>query len=91
MNTKKLKVEVFRHGWHPVNGRFYFDNRELEIVNSYVYLGMLLHFSGKFVQNQKRLSQQGARALSSLLNSVKNIYTGTSQQCLLFNSWLDQY
>jgi hypothetical protein len=45
---------------------------ELQIVDSYVYLGMLLHYNGKFLQTEKRLSQQGARALSSLMNSLKS-------------------
>jgi hypothetical protein len=49
----------------PVNEHFFYDNMELQIVDSYVYLGMLLHYNGKFLQTEKRLSQQGARALSS--------------------------
>jgi hypothetical protein len=34
---------------------------ELQIVDSYVYLGMLFYYNGKFMQAEKRLSQQGAR------------------------------
>jgi hypothetical protein len=54
----------------PVNDNFFYDNMELQIVDSYVYLGMLLQYNGKFLQTEKRLSQQGARALSSLINSL---------------------
>jgi hypothetical protein len=59
---------------------------ELQIVDSYVYLGMLLHYNGKFLQTEKRLSQQGACALSSLMNSLKSVYISTEQQCMLFGS-----
>jgi hypothetical protein len=49
-----------------------------------VYLGMLLHYNGKFLQTEKRLSQQGARALSSLMNSFKSVYISTEQQCISY-------
>ena len=48
--------------------------------------GMLLHYNGKFLQTEKRLSQQEARALSSLMNSLKSVYISTEQQCMLFDS-----
>ena len=63
-----------------------YNNQELQFVSSYVYLGMLLHFNGKFLHTQKRLSQQGSRALSSLLKCLDNIYISTKQQCLLYDS-----
>jgi hypothetical protein len=59
---------------------------EHQMVDSYVYLGMLLHYNGTFLQTEKRLSQQGARALSSLMNSLKSVYISTEQQCMLFDS-----
>jgi hypothetical protein len=85
-NTDKTKVVVFRNSWRPVNDHFFYDNMELQIVDSYVYLGMLLHYNGKFLQTEKRLSQRGARALSSLMNSLKSVYISTEQQCMLFDS-----
>ena len=86
VNTDKTKVVVFRNSWRLVNDHFFYDNMELKIVDSYVYLGMLLHYNGKFLQTEKRLSQQGAHALSSLMNSLKSVYISTEQQCMLFDS-----
>ena len=86
VNTEKTKVIVFRNGWQPVSARFFYDNKELEIVNSCIYLGMMFYFNGKFVQTQKRVSQQGSRALSSLLNSVKDLYLSKKKQLDLFDS-----
>ena len=83
VNTDKTKVVVFRNGWQPANFSFVYEGKELQIVDSYVYLGMLLHYNGKFLHTQKRLSQQGSRALSSLLNSLKHVFLSTSQECLL--------
>lgn len=86
VNTDKTKVVVFRNGWQPVNSQFLFDGDVLEIVDSYIYLGMLLHSNGKFLKTQKRISQQGARALSSLLNTFRQVFIGTNQKCYLFNT-----
>lgn len=63
---------------------------ELQIVESYVYLGMLLHYNEKCLQNEKSLSQQGARALSSPMNSLKSVYILTEQQCMLCDSMMRQ-
>ena len=57
VNTDKTKVVVFRNSWRPVNDPFFYDNMELQNV----YLGMLFYYNGKFMQAEKRLSQQGAR------------------------------
>ena len=46
----------------------------------------MFYFNGKFVQTQKRVSQQGSRALSSLLNSVKDLYLSKKKQLDLFDS-----
>jgi hypothetical protein len=54
---------------------------ELQMVDSYVYLGRLLHNNEKFLQTEKRLSQQGAHVtipsavsvdISSMISSIKN-------------------
>lgn len=86
VNIDKTKVVVFRNGWRPVSDSFYNDNRKLEIVDSYVYLGTLLHYNGKFMKTQKRISQQGSKALYALLNSLRNIYIDVKQKLLLFDS-----
>ena len=86
VNTNKTQVVVFRRGWQPIEHTFYYDNKALDIVNSYVYLGMLLHYNGKFRQTQKRVSEQGNKALASLLNTIRKFYITVDQQCAMFDS-----
>jgi hypothetical protein len=67
----------------------YSDNRTTVALHEIVvYLGFAFHrfHNGKFLQTEKRLSQQEARALSSLMNSLKSVYISTEQQCMLFDS-----
>ena len=52
VNADKTKVVVFRNGFRPVDTNFFYDNKELQVVNSYVYLGVLLHYNGKFLHTQ---------------------------------------
>ncbi|XP_071126834.1 uncharacterized protein [Mytilus edulis] len=86
VNADKTKVVVFRNGFRPVDTNFYYDNKELQVVNSYVYLGVLLHYNGKFLHTQKRLAQQGSRAMSSLMNSLKQFFITPEEQMFLFDS-----
>ena len=57
VNTDKTKILVFRNGWRAVDSRFNYNDNELEVVNFFVYLGMLdmlLQYNGKFLQTEKR-------------------------------------
>ena len=54
----------------------------------YIYLGMLLHYNGKFTYTQKRASQQGSRALASLTNSLQNLYINTNRKCFSFDTMI---
>ena len=42
--------------------------------------------NGKFLQTQKRLTEQGGIALASLLNTMKSAYIVPEQQCDMFDS-----
>ena len=85
VNTDKTKIVVFRNGWQPIDNSFFYNDNEIEIVDSYVYLGMLLHKNGKFQHTQKRLCQQGSRALSAMFNSIKDLYLTKKKQVELFD------
>ena len=52
VNTEKTKVMVFRRGGPlPSNMKFYYDGRELDIVNSFVYLGIVFTYTGRLLPN----------------------------------------
>ena len=86
VNKDKTEVLVFRNSWQQTQHKWYYDNQELNIVNSYVYLGVLLNYNGKFQATQKRFASQGGKALSSVLNTLKNLYITPKQQCYMFDS-----
>jgi hypothetical protein len=47
---------------------------------------MLLNSNGKCLHTQKRLAQQGGKTMSSLINSLKQLYVTKEQQMYLFDS-----
>ena len=54
VNTSKTKVMIFSKGRLPRNLKFYFKTEEIEIVNEYKYLGILLARSGSFLNAKKK-------------------------------------
>ncbi|XP_071123183.1 uncharacterized protein [Mytilus edulis] len=86
VNKDKTEIIVFRNGWQQVNHSWYYVKHELKVMNSFVYLGNLFHYNGKFQQTQKRLSQQANKGLASLFNLFKMLYTSTQQKCEMFDS-----
>ena len=42
VNVAKTKVLVFRTSWQLDQDRFYFDGNNVEIVNTFSYLGFLI-------------------------------------------------
>ena len=73
VNTVKTKVMVFRNGNRSrVYDKWYYNGNELEVVNEFNYLGFLLNYNGKFRNSQKRIAEQGRKALYALKMFVRS-------------------
>ena len=67
VNTEKTKVLIFRNGGNiREKDHFLYNGKELELVDCFNYLGILLNFNGKFYQTQKLIADQGRKALFAL-------------------------
>lgn len=49
------------------NVTLFYDNAEVEIVDSFSYLGLLLNFNGKFNVTQKHVADQSKKSVFLLL------------------------
>ena len=85
VNIPKTKVLIFSKGRPKQNLHFFYDDSELEIVNEYKYLGILLSRSGSFSRNKKYLAQQANKALFSLFRKSRNLNLSIDLQIELFN------
>lgn len=67
VNVSKTKVVIFSCGRRKEKLNFCLNSVEIEIVQEYKYLGILLGQSGSFVVAKKHIAEQANKALFSLL------------------------
>ena len=57
---------LFKPSNRPLQFEIFYDGTQLEIVESFIYLGVILSSNGSFFKTQKHLSEQASKALYSL-------------------------
>ena len=78
VNTKKTKIMVFRKGGIlPRDLKFYYNGIEIEIVNTFSYLGIVFSPGGSFSNTQITLAGQAQKAIFKL-NSYLYKFTNIS-------------
>ena len=71
----KIKCVIFRNGKNLRKSyKWYFNGDEVEVVDQFCYLGILLNYNGKFFMTQKRIASQCSKALFSLKRNLQ-VYT----------------
>ncbi|MEW8542106.1 MAG: reverse transcriptase family protein, partial [Candidatus Thiodiazotropha sp.] len=87
LNTTKSKVVVFRKGGRlPLGLNFNYNGKNLEIVQSFTYLGVVFSSTGSFSQLQETLASQAQKALFKLDKCIQP-FTGLTPSfiCDLFD------
>ena len=87
VNIDKTKIVVFRKGGMLAQiDRWYYAGQEIEIVNSFNYLGVLFSCGGSFMQNAKFLSDKALKAMHALFQILKEVETPVNIMLNLFDS-----
>ena len=86
VNTEKTKVVIFSKGKLRKKPTFEFDNKNLEIVDQYKYLGIIMNFTGKFNVAVRNLCEQARKAMFSLINKTRKLNLPINLQIELFES-----
>ena len=84
-NVEKTKILIFGTRGRP-NLTFNLDNKELEIVDSYKYLGVLFSQSGSFLSTRKHITQQAKKAMFLLFTRINNLDIPIDLQLKLFDN-----
>lgn len=66
VNTNKTKVMIFSRTNRHEQVEIFYNETLLEIVSTFIYLGVNISSNGKFYQAQKHLSEQASKALFAL-------------------------
>ena len=85
VNIKKTKIVVFSKGRKQRNMTFTLQEEEIEIVDEYKYLGIVLGKSGSNVAAKKHIVEQANKALFSLLQKIRSLSLPLDIQIDLFN------
>ena len=67
MNVDKTKIMIFSRGRQPQNIFFSLNGLELEVVNSFTYLGFILSKTGNFNLAKKSIADKGFKAMYEVL------------------------
>ena len=70
VNLKKTKVIIFKVNDRKHNAQFMLRNENLEVIDSYKYLGITISSSGSFSQGINELAQKGRKAWFSLRSGI---------------------
>ena len=58
---------IFSRGRQPQNLNFSLNGLELEVVNSFTYLGIILSKTGNFILAKKSIADKGSKAMYEVL------------------------
>ena len=78
VNTTKTKVVIFSMKKVCQNQSFKIKGQNIEIIDSYCYLGMLLYHNGNFCTARKKITEQAHKALFAVYRKIRNISISSS-------------
>ena len=89
VNIKKTKIVIFRNSYRiKDNEKFYFDYCELDIVDSFNYLGLCFYYNENFNFAEKQLVSQGRKALFALYKNINDMYLNVETSLSLFDTYV---
>ena len=86
VNPTKTKITIFSNKKLNNVPSFKYNGHNLEVDDSFVYLGTLFSCNGRFLKNSKRLYDQARKAMYSVLRKSKVLCLPADIQLQLFDS-----
>jgi hypothetical protein len=72
VNINKTKVLVLSKRKCQQNFDFTLNGENLDIIDSYIYLGITLKYNGSFVDSRKRLVEHAQKSLIAIYKKIRN-------------------
>ena len=87
VNTSKTKVLIFNKGGKFIKKhQFVFENKTLEIVQEFKYLGIIIKASGIFTEGISELSNKALKVLFMIRKKFQSSFIFPTLQCRLFDT-----
>ena len=89
INLSKTKIVVFRNrGNLRPDEKWFLNGNSIENCNEFLYLGLLFQHNGNFVKTQKKLSEQGRKAIFCLFSKIHNDYYNHETLLSLYDTYV---
>lgn len=85
VNAAKTKIMVFQKRKSKTNASYFYNDEEVEVVDTYKYLGIVFSHTGSFYKTRKNLYEQGRKAMFSLLKNSRRLNLPVDVQFDLFD------
>ena len=86
VNTQKTKIVISRKRKYKAQRSLKLYDENIDIVDSYTYLGVVFNNNGNYCTAKKRLIDQANKALYALYYKLRNLATPIDLQLKLFDS-----
>jgi hypothetical protein len=73
VNAQKTKTNIFSKRRYKAQRSFKLYDENIDIVDSYTYLGVVFNYNGNCCTAKKRLIDQANKALSALYYKLRNL------------------
>ena len=64
-----------------------YNDVQVDVVDKFTYLGVILNFNGKFPVAQKHVAEQGRKAMFALFRNIKPYYFNICTMLSLFDTY----
>ena len=89
VNVNKTKIVVFRSGHRLSNADvWYYDNTQIEVLNSFNYLGINLFYNGKFNLTEKTIAMQGRKCMFAITKICNDTYLNVESKLSIFDTYV---
>lgn len=89
VNVNKTKVMIFCKRKAKHKYKFTFQDAELEIVDTYTYLGVVFKYNGSFIETKKKLVDQSQKSLFCIYKLIRNEYIPIDILLKMFDSMIE--
>ena len=89
INVEKTKVMIFSKRKSRQDLNFTVNGENIEIVDTYSYLGVIFKYNGTFIETRKKLIEQAQKALYSIYKLIRNESIPIDLQLKMFDSMIE--
>ena len=86
VNQVKTKIIIFSNRKPSDVPKFMYNGQELDVDDSFVYLGTMFSYNGRFVKNNQRLYDQARKTMFAVLGKSRKLHLPVDIQLQLFDS-----